>query len=79
MLANSLAKVTANGGDAAALLRQFPSLLEGLSGKDLDNAINLLATTDWTTQDGIESTIAALESFGVTVEDHMVEQLYIAT
>ena len=78
-LANSLARVTANGGDAAALLRQFPSLLEGLSGKDLDNAINLLATTDWTTQDGIESTIAALESLGVTVEDHMVEQLYIAT
>jgi hypothetical protein len=74
-----MAKVTANGGQTSKLLSQLPQLLAGLSGQNLDAAISMLSATDWSTAAGIDSTIDALKSLGVNIDEQLVDKIYLAS
>lgn len=78
-LANTLAKVAANGGNTEALLQYLPSMLQGLTDQNLENAIELLATTDWTKQDSIDSTILALRELGVNIDEELAKKIYMTS
>ena len=78
-LANTLAKVAANGGNTEALLQHLPSMLQGLTDQNLENAIELLTTTDWTNQDSIDSTISALRELGVNIDEELAKKIYMTS
>jgi transcriptional regulator with XRE-family HTH domain len=77
-LANALSQVAANGGNVEMLMSKFPRLLQGLSGEELANAVNMLASTNWNKQEDIDSTIAALERFGVIISEDFTREIYAA-
>ena len=77
-LANALSQVAANGGDVEMLMSKFPRLLQGLSGEELTSAVNMLASTNWNKQEDIDSTIAALEHFGVVISEDFTREIYAA-
>jgi hypothetical protein len=46
-------------------------MLAGLSGAALDSGIALLADTDWSSQDSIDTTIEGLRALGVTIDANL--------
>jgi hypothetical protein len=51
------------------VLGSFKELTAGLSGEELQNALNTLVNTDWTVQSSVDSTIAALQDLGVNIDE----------
>ena len=78
-LVNDLAEVTVSGGDADYITTLIPTLLQGLTGPNLEQAYNTLLTTDWLDQSDIEITLEQLRNLGVEIGGDLPQQIYAAT
>ena len=75
-LTGSLAGVAKMGGNFASLVRTMPQLTQGLNSKEKEQAMNILTTASWETQEDIDATVQALRGLGAEIGDNLVDQLY---
>ena len=78
-LVHSLSAVDARGGKAEITMSYFSDVLKWFSGADLDSAINLISSTDWTSKNEIDNTIEGLRALGANIGGDFVREIYKAT
>lgn len=81
--ASQLAKLYADleiaGGDIDAFNATLMSILSGLTGSELEQALNMLLTTDYGTTNSIDLTIDALRDLGIEIDKELASKVYEET
>lgn len=74
--ADAMAGVAERGGNVEAFGEDLNNLLSNIKDPDdLEQVINLLTATDWSSSDNIEETIKSIESLGYDIDSELTDKL----
>lgn len=77
--ANTMADITIRGGDVELFSTALKGIIDSANPDDIEEIVGLLSSTDWSSQEQIESTMSAIEDLGYTFEDNLIPQILEAT
>jgi hypothetical protein len=77
--ANTMADITIRGGDVGLFSASLKDIIDSVDADDVEEIVGLLSSTDWSSEEQIESTMSAIENLGYTFEDNLIPQILLAT
>lgn len=76
---NIMSDIAIRGGDVELFSGYLSEIINSANPDDVEEIVGLLSSTDWSSEEQIESTMSAIEDLGYTFDDNLIPQILAAT
>lgn len=77
--ADTMKDITIRGGDVELFSASLKGIIDSANPDDIEEIVGLLSSTDWSSEEQIESTMSAIEDLGYTFDNNLIPQILEAT
>jgi hypothetical protein len=77
--ADTMADIAIRGGDVELFSASLKGIIDSANPDDIEEIVGLLSSTDWSSEEQIESTMSAIEDLGYTFDNNLIPQILEAT